>query len=405
MPETQSRKQKTERPGSPRTSASTQTRAPKPASASPQPRRSPIRPVVRKEIPSLTPLSNLEDKKRDEEIDEVVQKHIAYEKEAPTTILRAPKRSLLSALLGVVAVVVVIVLAGLVVLGVGIYRFHWGDTVTLSIANVVPYPIAVVDAELIRYNDYTADVKTLKHYYQKQVEQNPNLVEQVSDDEIQDSVKTRMIEEAIIRNIAKDLKVTVADDDIASAWSEVTGNGQVSDEEITKTLSDIYNWTPEQFKEHIIRPFVLRQKVSEALNRDETYQADVRAKAENVLAEVKKGETSFEDLAKKNSDDSSAQKGGDLGSFTEGEMVPEFESAVKALAVGQMSELVQTQYGYHIIKLEGKDPVEKKAGEAKDSATDEQKYVYHAKHILIAYRGIDDRLAEKQKSLRIWKFL
>jgi peptidyl-prolyl cis-trans isomerase C len=66
-----------------------------------------------------------------------------------------------------------------------------------------------------------------------------------------------------------------------------------------------------------------------------------------------KGEK-FEDLAKKYSLDGSKDYGGDLGYFTSAEMVPEFSNAVFALKVGETSQPVKTDFGWHIIRLEDK---------------------------------------------------
>ena len=79
--------------------------------------------------------------------------------------------------------------------------------------------------------------------------------------------------------------------------------------------------------------------------------AEVRAKAEQVLKEVRAG-GDFAELAKKYSEDpGSAQQGGNLGPFTRGRMVREFENVAFSLKPGEVSGLVRTQFGYHIIKV------------------------------------------------------
>ena len=80
----------------------------------------------------------------------------------------------------------------------------------------------------------------------------------------------------------------------------------------------------------------------------------VRKKAEDVLKKVKAGED-FAGLAKQYSEDSSAEQGGDLGSFSRGKMVPPFEEAAFSLAAGATSEIVESPFGFHIIKVESKE--------------------------------------------------
>ncbi|MEM0154362.1 MAG: peptidylprolyl isomerase [Methanothrix sp.] len=76
------------------------------------------------------------------------------------------------------------------------------------------------------------------------------------------------------------------------------------------------------------------------------------SQAQQVMELLKKGE-SFESLASKYSIDSSKKRGGDLGYFGHGVMVKEFEKAAFSLEKGQLSEIVKTQFGYHIIKRTG----------------------------------------------------
>lgn len=78
---------------------------------------------------------------------------------------------------------------------------------------------------------------------------------------------------------------------------------------------------------------------------------EAKKKAEDILKRAKAGEE-FSELASEYSEDpGSASKGGDLGYFKKGDMVEEFNDAVFALKVGEISDLVESKFGYHIIKL------------------------------------------------------
>ena len=93
-----------------------------------------------------------------------------------------------------------------------------------------------------------------------------------------------------------------------------------------------------------------------AINAD-TDKGKVKAKAEEVLKEVQKSPAKFAELAKKYSEDpGSAEKGGDLGFFASGAMVQPFEEVVFKQKEGEAPALVETQFGFHIIKLTGIKP-------------------------------------------------
>ena len=83
---------------------------------------------------------------------------------------------------------------------------------------------------------------------------------------------------------------------------------------------------------------------------------DTEEKALELLAKIEAGEISFEDCAKENSSCPSKENGGSLGDFTRGQMVPEFDSAVFSMEVGEVTKTpVKTQFGYHLIKLNAKN--------------------------------------------------
>ncbi len=90
-----------------------------------------------------------------------------------------------------------------------------------------------------------------------------------------------------------------------------------------------------------------------------------KAKAQELLAEVRKNPASFAEVARKNSDDpGSAANGGDLDFFSRGSMVKPFEDAAFAMKQGEISDVIETDFGYHVITITGQRGGEKKSFEA-----------------------------------------
>ena len=107
---------------------------------------------------------------------------------------------------------------------------------------------------------------------------------------------------------------------------------------------------------------------------DTAERAKARAKAEALLAELKSKSAVFADVARKNSDDpGSAEKGGDLDFFARGAMVKPFEDAAFGLKPGETSGVVETDFGYHIIRLTGVRGGDKKTFDAVRSEIEDER--------------------------------
>lgn len=79
-------------------------------------------------------------------------------------------------------------------------------------------------------------------------------------------------------------------------------------------------------------------------------------KANSILAQIRSGEIPFEEAAKSFSSCPSAREGGSLGDFAKGQMVPEFDAACFSMQEGEIAGPVKTQFGYHLIRLNKKNP-------------------------------------------------
>ncbi len=126
------------------------------------------------------------------------------------------------------------------------------------------------------------------------------------------------------------------------------GGIKVSDKEVKEFYKIYKDSLPDQSDEYELAHIILSRKVSEA---EKTAAKNI---ALELLDSVKQG-LDFSELAKKYSGDSmSAIQGGDLGYAKKGTFVKEFEEAVYSLKPGEVSDIVETEYGYHIIKLNEK---------------------------------------------------
>lgn len=114
-------------------------------------------------------------------------------------------------------------------------------------------------------------------------------------------------------------------------------------------LREFYDKNPNNFKQNeAVRASHILIMVDE--KADPAAKQKARATIDDVLKRARAGED-FANLAREHSQDGSAAQGGDLGFFPRGQMVPAFDKAAFALKPGEISDVVTTQFGYHIIKL------------------------------------------------------
>jgi peptidyl-prolyl cis-trans isomerase D len=131
-------------------------------------------------------------------------------------------------------------------------------------------------------------------------------------------------------------------------------------------------------------------------------KAKARERAERILAQVRKAPGSFADLAKKNSDDTgSASQGGDVGYFSRGMMVRPFEEAAFRLKPNEISDLVESDFGFHIIKLTGVKPGKMKTLEqARAGIEDDLKKQRAGRRFAEAAENFSNMVYEQADSLK-----
>lgn len=163
--------------------------------------------------------------------------------------------------------------------------------------------------------------------------------------------------ERIRGQVAEDIK-------IQKFYEDLTSDVEAPAEEEIKTY---YEEHPEEFKQDasVTASHVLLS--TEGITEEDKL-AEVKAKAEEIQAELQKEDgQSFAEVAQAHSDCPSKAEGGDLGQFSAGQMVPEFEEAAFNQEIGAIGDPVKTQFGYHIIKVTDRsEPKEFEYDEVKD---------------------------------------
>jgi len=164
---------------------------------------------------------------------------------------------------------------------------------------------------------------------------------------------------------------------------------KVSEEDARK----FYDQNPDKFtRPEAVKASHILLGVDEKATAEEKKAA--REKAEKLRKELAGG-ADFAALAKGNSTCPSSQQGGDLGYFGKGQMVPAFEKAAYALKPGEISDVVETRFGYHIIKL-----TEKKAAEKVEFKEARPRIDEYLKNQKIG-AAVNDYLTEARKTAKI----
>lgn len=255
----------------------------------------------------------------------------------------------------------IVIVLMVLVLAVFIFSFFFQKDILPSITfGALEYPVFNVDGESRNLSELKSNTNASLKFYEESSKSNPDL-EKKDEKTIKQEVLQTMIENALAEKLAKDSGINFSDSEIQSELDIVIN--QVGDEnQLKSNLEKMFGWTIDDFKNNIVKDQIIQQKLKEHISSSEDLNREQINKANDILQKVKSGE-SFEDLAKQFSDCPSKEQGGDLGFFSKASddsnnkyphMVSAFEQASFMLEPGRISDVVKTEFGWHIIKLEEK---------------------------------------------------
>lgn len=248
-----------------------------------------------------------------------------------------------------------------IVFGVLIYGFKSEDKVTRFAGKIIPYPVAIVNYNVITYNQYQDEKDYIHHFYKSTGQTD------IDYPSIDKEIINQMVENRLIKMTALRYRIKVKDDDVDNTLNQIIDqNG--GKENVEKVLEELYGLNLKEFR-RLVRDQLLREKIDQELvmrvgvkhilvRVDQAAPQDQidagKAKIDGYLAEINGG-LDFAEAAKKYTEDTSTSElGGAIEPFSEGEMVPEFSKVAFETPVGEISQPVKTDYGWHIIKVESK---------------------------------------------------
>jgi foldase protein PrsA len=237
--------------------------------------------------------------------------------------------------------------------------------------------VAVVNGEKILRTDYDKNIELYKKAYEAQFGKDIWAKDigngKTFEEAFRETILENLITERIMLQKAEEMGIKATEEEIQTEIDKYKDFFK-SEDEYKESLKE-NNMTEEYLREEIKTSLVLnefKEEIMGSINISEEEAenyfnenidsyllvkarhilVDTEEKAEELLEQLQSG-GDFAELAKNNSQDpGSASAGGDLGYFPKGQMVPEFEQVAFSLEPGEISDIVKTDFGYHIIKVE-----------------------------------------------------
>jgi len=243
-----------------------------------------------------------------------------------------------------------------------IYGFKVENKATKLAVKIIPLPAAYTSSGVITMADFYHEKEYINHFYNSTKQESG-----VNQKELSKQILTQLEENKIVNNEAIKLKMKISAKETDDAVNKILeANG--GKDKVEQTLSELYGLSIEQFKV-LVNTQLIRDKINnEAIekvtvrhilvrvdqNAAEDKVNEAKTKIEGIANEIKGG-LSFEDAAKKSSEDvGSNEQGGLLDAFSRDEMVKEFEDVAFSQPINEVSAPFKTSFGYHILKVEKK---------------------------------------------------
>lgn len=240
------------------------------------------------------------------------------------------------------------------------YLFPQASWVT-RIRSVVPYPAIVVNGtDSILFRDADSDLASIKRFYESQSDDlsKAGIRIDFSTPEGKKRLMIRekellnkMVEDKAIAKLAQERDIVITPEAVKQAVNEKMGAFGNNEDDVSAQLDRLYGWTIDDFERKIVQPEMYKDALSKVYAQDTDTSSQAKKKIEDAQGEVKQ-RVSFDDVARKYSEGTTAQEGGELGWIPAATLTPEINQAIQKQKIGQVSDIIESPLGFHIVMVE-----------------------------------------------------
>lgn len=296
----------------------------------------------------------------------------------------------------IVQTVVLAVVLYIILIGVLIYGFDLDNAVTRISARIIPYPAAIVDsARVVSVSELQKNLRSVKNFYENQNFSEAGLRVDFSTENGQKrllvkekEILNKLIENKIVEMLAQKRGITITQEMTAQAVNkEIEKYG--NKEETLNNLQKLYGWSQSDFEKNLVKPDLYQAALEKYAKENDPDTKKAKEKIELALNEIKNGRRDFSEVAREYSEGESAKNGGNLGWFSADQILPQLLAVTFSLEKGEMSDIIESTLGYHIIILDDKKT---------ENGIDKVKI----RQVFVRTKNFGDWLAEQEKSIKIF---
>ena len=267
------------------------------------------------------------------------------------------KKSILSFITGFLIAAIICCIVIIVIVGVGIYFYKWEDPFTSFVIEIIPYPAAKVNTKFIKYSDWQNNVKSMKIYLQYEREKLQDTT--IERGNIEQDVLDTLIKNEVARQLAGSYGIQISAEEIQKATVRIINEEyQDSVSSINLNLKKMFNWDLEDFKQRVIEPMLLFERLEKVIALERKYNSEAIDKVDDIRKKLGDDED-FDDLVKEYSEEEGAAKNfGKMPWWKSGQESPKVEEEVIELEKEEVSKAFVTSQGFVFIKLLDKKTTE-----------------------------------------------